>query len=59
MSGSRDIEPAADCADAAALVRKLESSFQTALALRVPIQLVPLGTLPRFEMKAKRWVMRS
>jgi len=53
------IEPAPDCPDSAALVRKLETNFQSAFALRVPIQLVPPGTLPRFEMKAKRWVVRS
>ena len=30
-------------------------TLEVALALRVPITLVPVGTLPRFEMKAKRW----
>ena len=49
------IEPGPECADAAALRRKLERAFETALALRVPITMVPPGTLPRFEMKAKRW----
>src|SRR5207302_388055 len=34
------IEPSADCADPAALVRRLEASFTNALALRVPIVLV-------------------
>jgi phenylacetate-CoA ligase len=52
-----EIEPAADCPDHAALLRKLAGSFDAALALRVPISLVPAGTLPRFEMKAKRWVV--
>jgi len=32
------------------------NAFETALSLRVPINLVPFGTLPRFEMKAKRWI---
>jgi phenylacetate-coenzyme A ligase PaaK-like adenylate-forming protein len=40
----------------AALPRRLEQSFQTALNLRVPVVLVPAGSLPRFEMKAQRWV---
>lgn len=35
---------------------KLEKSFQSQFALRVPVTMVPPGTLPRFEMKAKRWV---
>jgi phenylacetate-CoA ligase len=52
-----EIEPAADCPDHAALLRKLAGSFDAALALRVPISLVPAGTLPRFEMKARRWVV--
>jgi phenylacetate-CoA ligase len=33
----------------------LEKTFETQLSLRVPITTVPFGTLPRFEMKAKRW----
>ena len=52
---SLQIEPAADCKDVVGLVRKLEKEFESALALRVLITTVPLGTLPRFEMKAKRW----
>jgi phenylacetate-CoA ligase len=40
---------------AATLMRKLE----TALGLRVPVTAVEHGTLPRFEMKAKRWVVRN
>ncbi|MDB6021049.1 MAG: Phenylacetate-coenzyme ligase [Pedosphaera sp.] len=50
------IEPRLDCADVAALVAKLEKSFQTQFALRVPVGVVTAGSLPRFEMKAKRWV---
>ena len=55
---SLQIEPRKDCADVARLVRKLENSFETALALRVAITLAPIGTLPRFEMKAQRWLRR-
>jgi phenylacetate-CoA ligase len=55
---SLQIEPSPECVDAAALVRKLESAFETALSLRVPVTLVPFGTLPRFEMKARRWERR-
>jgi phenylacetate-CoA ligase len=53
---SLQIEAATDCSDAAGLVHRLERRFETTLALRVPITLVPAGTLPRFDMKAKRWV---
>ena len=40
----------------AALVGELEKQFHTQFALRVPVTAVPPGTLPRFEMKAQRWV---
>jgi len=40
----------------ASLQSRLEQSFQTVLNLRVPVVLVPPGSLPRFEMKARRWV---
>jgi len=50
------IEPATDCRDVAGLIHRLESSFDKALALRVPVTAVSPGSLPRFEMKAKRWV---
>jgi phenylacetate-CoA ligase len=35
---------------------ELEGLFERALSLRIPVQAVPVGTLPRFEMKARRWV---
>jgi phenylacetate-CoA ligase len=50
------IEPGPEAGDPAALARRLEHAFQSALQLRVPVRAVPPGTLPRFEMKAKRWV---
>ncbi|MDB6111597.1 MAG: phenylacetate--CoA ligase family protein [Pedosphaera sp.] len=53
---SIQIEPRPECTDTAALVERLENSFQANLSLRVPVTLVPFGTLPRFEMKARRWV---
>ena len=44
-------------ADAAAtLPARIAAALQTALHLRMPVQAVPPGTLPRFEMKARRWV---
>jgi phenylacetate-CoA ligase len=38
------------------LAHRLESALRDALALRIPVSTVPRGTLPRFEMKAQRWV---
>jgi phenylacetate-CoA ligase len=42
--------------DGKTLAAALERRFSTALALRVPVQAVAAGALPRFEMKARRWV---
>ncbi len=50
---SLQIEVKPGCDDVAT---KLEKSFQSQFALRVPVTMVSPGTLPRFEMKAKRWV---
>jgi phenylacetate-CoA ligase len=55
---SLQIEPSPRCRDVAGLIRNLERSFESALALRVPITTVPCGTLPRFEMKSRRWIRR-
>lgn len=35
---------------------RLAARLQERLTLRVPVTLVPEGTLPRFEMKARRWL---
>jgi len=50
------IEPAPDCADVPALVRSLESELEARFNLRIPVAAVNPGTLPRFEMKAQRWI---
>ncbi len=49
------IEPHSGCADPAALAGRVEGALQAAFHLRVPVALAPAGSLPRFEMKAKRW----
>lgn len=46
----------ADSSAPGSLQRRLEQAFQSSLHLRVPIRLLPPGSLPRFEMKAQRWV---
>lgn len=38
------------------VAREIETELERALCLRVPVTAVPSGALPRFEMKAKRWV---
>jgi phenylacetate-CoA ligase len=50
------VEPRPEVADAAGLARQLEAALHTAFTLTIPVTAVPCGTLPRFEMKAKRWV---
>jgi phenylacetate-CoA ligase len=45
------VEVEADDATAAALGHRLHE----ALTLRIPVSAVPAGSLPRFELKAKRW----
>ena len=50
------IEPSPEISDAAALSGSLETALQTAFNLRIPVTLAPAGSLPRFDMKARRWV---
>ena len=51
-----EVELGEDCPDGTEVRNRLEQSFQTALHLRVPVRLLPPASLPRFEMKARRWV---
>ena len=39
-----------------AILHELQSKFEALWSLRVPVKLVPPGTLPRYELKAKRWL---
>lgn len=39
--------------------RRLTTALRNVLHLRVPVAVVPPHTLPRFEMKARRWVRRA
>jgi phenylacetate-CoA ligase len=50
------VEPVDGCAAPALLVSQLESELRGAFGLRIPVSLAASGALPRFEMKAKRWV---
>jgi phenylacetate-CoA ligase len=53
---SIQVEPHPACHDTASLERRLETALRNALSLRVSVTSVPPGDLPRFEMKARRWV---
>ena len=48
------IEPSIECPDRTALAERLETAMRTAFNLRVSVSIIP--NLPRFEMKARRWV---
>ena len=48
-------EAVRDYPDSASLQSRLEQTLQTTLHLRVPVRLLPVGSLPRFEMKSQRW----
>jgi phenylacetate-CoA ligase len=49
------IEPGVDCRDAQALPGRVQHALHSVFNLRVPVALAPPGSLPRFEMKARRW----
>ncbi len=38
------------------VAEQLAQELQRSLALRIPVEIAPRDSLPRFEMKAKRWV---
>ena len=50
------VEPTSDCTDTTQLIAVLKKEFHHTFSLRIPIEAVERGTLPRFEMKHKRWV---
>ncbi len=49
------VEPIPDCADPAALAQRVQDALRDEFHLRIPVTLVPPGSLPRFELKARRW----
>ena len=50
------IEPDRDRSDVIDLGPRLENELRAALAIRIPVRVVARGSLPQFEMKAKRWI---
>jgi len=53
---SIQVEPLRPDLRETSLAHRLESALRDALGLRIPVSIVPQGALPRFEMKAQRWV---
>ncbi len=51
-----EIEPTDRCADVRGLVIAIRQALEAAFSLRIPVEAVAPGALPRFEMKARRWV---
>lgn len=50
------VEPIHDGIDADRLTQSVEAKIHAQFHLRAPVTISPPGTLPRFEMKARRWV---
>ena len=41
------------------VAQALEKALTDAFSLRIPVQAVGLGALPRFKMKARRWIQQG
>lgn len=50
-----EIEPLPVEVNAEELAGRVAKAFHDTFALRVPVKVVSVGTLPRFELKARRW----
>ncbi|MEM7583056.1 MAG: AMP-binding protein [Acidobacteriota bacterium] len=53
-----EIEAHAAGEAAPAVAKRLEAAFRRVFQLRIPVSAVPFGSLPRFELKARRWIKR-
>jgi phenylacetate-CoA ligase len=54
-----ELEPAPHCPDPNTLAEAVAAALRAAFNLRIPVSLAPPGTLPRFELKARRWIRRD
>jgi phenylacetate-CoA ligase len=52
------VEPILEAANDSQLATKIQTALQDSFHIRVPVTMVTSGTLPRFEMKARRWKVR-
>jgi phenylacetate-CoA ligase len=51
-----EVEPRDQCADVRGLIAGVRQALEAAFHLRIPVEAVAPGALPRFEMKARRWL---
>lgn len=56
---SLEIEPFSRCEDPKTLAGQLQERLRKAFGLRIPVSVVACGSLPRFELKARRWIKRK
>ncbi len=54
IRGMKEIKILAECEKSAA--RSLELELRDVFSLRIPVETIAYGSLPRFDMKANRWV---
>jgi phenylacetate-coenzyme A ligase PaaK-like adenylate-forming protein len=54
-----DSEPSGDVGDTKALAGRVAVRLKGALGVSVRVQVAAAGTLPRFEMKARRFVVEA
>jgi phenylacetate-CoA ligase len=54
-----EVEPVPDCAVADRLAEQVGRAIRDTLSFRAAVHTVPCGSLPRFEMKARRFVRRT
>jgi phenylacetate-CoA ligase len=53
------VEPIDGRVDGRALAHAIQAKVRARLHLRAPVTILPPGSLPRFEMKAQRWVRKD
>jgi phenylacetate-CoA ligase len=56
---SLEIEPLPRCEDPETIAGQLQERLRKAFGLRIPVSVVACGSLPRFELKARRWIKRK
>ncbi len=50
------VEPSPECSEVGRLTERVQAELQNVFGLRIVVSSVGCGGLPRFEMKARRWV---
>jgi phenylacetate-CoA ligase len=50
------VEPSPECSEVGRLMERVQAELQNVFGLRITVSSVGCGELPRFEMKARRWV---